>query len=90
MRHALTMVISAAMFLSSAAARADSPIHVRKADTPVADFGLALSLQLPQDLNQLPLCASRSLPCRSPKSAPDGGWTFTGARSLSDELALLG
>jgi hypothetical protein len=78
------------MFLAAASARADSPIRVRKADTPVADFGLALSLQTPQDLNQLPLCAIRSLPCLSPKSAPEGGWTFTAARSLSDELALIG
>jgi hypothetical protein len=76
--------------LAAASARADSPIRVRHADTPVADFGLALSLQTPQDLNQLPLCAVRSLPCLSPKSAPDGGWTFTGARSISDELALIG
>lgn len=90
MRRALTIVTGAAMFLSAASARADSPIRLRKADTPVADFGLALSLQSPQDLNQLPLCAIRSLPCLSPKSALDGGWTFTGARSLSDELALVG
>jgi hypothetical protein len=90
MRRALAMMICAAMFLSTAPARADSPIHVRKADTPVADVGLALSLQLPQDLNRPPLCAIRSLPCLSPKSAPDGGWTFTGARSLSDEIAVIG
>jgi hypothetical protein len=90
MRRALAMVICAAILLSTTPARADSPIRVRKADTPVADVGLALSLQLPQDLNQLPLCAIRSLPCLSPKSAPDGGWTFTGARSLSDEFALIG
>jgi hypothetical protein len=90
MRRAPAIVTCAAMFLSAASAHADSPIHVRKADTPVADFGLALSLQTPQDLNQLPVCAMRSLPCLSPKSAPDGGWTFTAARSLSDELALIG
>ena len=90
MRRALTIGTSAAILFVTASARADSPIHVRHADTPVADFGLALSLQMPQDLNQLPLCAIRSLPCLSPKSAPDGGWTFTGARSLSDELALMG
>jgi hypothetical protein len=90
MRQALTTVLCDAMFLSSAPTRADSPIRVRKADTPVADFGLALSLQSPQDLNQPPLCAVRSLPCLSPKSAPDAGWTFTAARSLSDELAIVG
>jgi hypothetical protein len=90
MRRALAIVTCVAMFLSAASARADSPIRVRKADTPVADFGLALSIQTPQDLNQLPLCAVRSLPCLSPKSAPDGGWTLTGARSLSDEFALIG
>ena len=90
MRRVFGIVTCAAMFLSAAPTRADSPIHVRKADTPVADFGLSLSLQTPQDLNQLPLCAIRSLPCLSPKSAPDGGWTLTGARSLSDELALIG
>jgi hypothetical protein len=56
MRQALTIVMCAAMFLSGTPARADSPIRVRKADTPVADFGLALSLQSPQDLNQPRLC----------------------------------
>jgi hypothetical protein len=90
MRSAFPILAAVAMCLSAIPARADSPIHVRKADTPVADFGLALSLQSPQDLNQLPLCAMRSLPCLSPKSAPDAGWTFTAARSLSDELALIG
>ena len=42
------------------------------------------------DVNVRPSCEELALPCTSPKTFPDFGWSLSGARAISDWLALTG
>jgi hypothetical protein len=58
--------------------------------TSRAEVVAGLTFEAPTDVNQAPLCRELSLPCTSPRTAPDFGGTLSIAVHVADTFAVVG
>jgi hypothetical protein len=58
--------------------------------TSRAEVLAGLTFEAPTDVNQAPLCRELSLPCTSPRTAPDFGGTLSIAVHVADRFAAVG
>jgi len=57
---------------------------------PSAEFGAAITMQSPRDVNARPQCEYYSLPCASGKEFGDVGWSLSTAYSFTEKFGLVG
>jgi hypothetical protein len=58
--------------------------------TPSAEFGAAITMQSPRDVNAQRQCDYYSLRCCSGKEFGDVGWSLSSAYSFTEKLGLVG
>ena len=58
--------------------------------TPAAEFGAAVTMQNPRDVNGRPQCELYSLPCASGKEFGDVGWSLSSAYNFTEKLGIVG
>jgi hypothetical protein len=87
-RHVIRGVL--AILLSAPFASAQTPEITVVSTTPAAEFGAALTMQSPPDVNGRPQCVMRSLPCASGKEFGDVGWSLSTAYNFTEQVGLVG
>ena len=88
-RIAAVLLVSLAP-IGAAAAQTPGFSVTQGIDTPRAEIAAGVSMNGFTDVNTRPTCEALTLPCGSGKEFGDFGWSLSGARSVSDWLALTG
>ncbi len=90
-RHALSLLIIAALLASASPARAQTPPVVTYEDSHAfAEVVASLTFQRPPYINQSPLCQRLSVPCLGPKGSLDPGLVLTTTVPRTDRIGVVG